>query len=172
MNSISEAKLSEREKAILTSTAEQSFVFDFTTDDHYKEAEVWVDKYEAGKFIGEVNHLSMEIKNSGTMIFTTSRMSQESDPATFTVSISSDGNIGTGWNPEMINKEEMSAIWGSNSSDAISIEEDIVLGYIGYARNEQESVSSLSTGFYGDMENRMDELGKFDIVYLLKCKFK
>ena len=44
-----------------------------------------------------VNRISTEIKNKGTIIFTTSYPTEESNQAIFTISINSDGSTGTGW---------------------------------------------------------------------------
>ena len=54
--------MTEREEVILLSTADKSFVFDFNVDDNYKDVAVWVEKYELGKLVGEVNHLSTRLK--------------------------------------------------------------------------------------------------------------
>ena len=62
INTVSDAKLTEREEVILLSTADKSFVFDFNVDDNYKDVAVWVEKYELGKLVGEVNHISTQIK--------------------------------------------------------------------------------------------------------------
>ena len=63
INTVSDAKLTEREKVILSSMADKSFVFDFKVDDKYEEVAVWVEKYESGNLVGEVNCISTEIKN-------------------------------------------------------------------------------------------------------------
>lgn len=109
INTVSDAKLTEREKVILSSTADKSFVFDFKVDDKYKEVAVWVEKYESGNLVGEVNRISTEIKNKGTIIFTTSHPIEESNQAIFTISINSDGSTGTGWFTETIT-DELSAV--------------------------------------------------------------
>lgn len=72
-NIISAAELSERENAILSTTANQSFVFDFNVDGKYKEASVWVEKYESGKLVNDsISGIKSDIKENGSIIFTTS----------------------------------------------------------------------------------------------------
>jgi len=168
---ISDAELTEREKAILEATANQSFVFDFNAGDEYKELAVWVEKYESGKLVGEVNHISMELKNKGTIIFATSNTAEESDQAIFTVSISSGGSTGSSWNAETIPNEHLGALWGSNHVGEISAGKKLVLASILYSDSE-DGISTLSTGFNHDMESHMDELKNYDVVYLLRSEFK
>jgi hypothetical protein len=171
INTVSDAKLTEREKVILSSTADQSFVFDFNVDDEYKDVTVWVEKYESGNLVGEVNHISTEIKNQGTIIFTTSKTTEESNQAIFTISINSDGSTGTGWSPEKITKDDLGVVWGSNPLDNISIMDKMVLASICYSRSK-EGISTLSTDFYSDVDSYMNELKNYDVVYLLRSEFK
>ena len=146
INTVSDAKLTEREKVILSSTADKSFVFDFKVDDKYKEVAVWVEKYESGNLVGEVNRISTEIKHKGTIIFTTSHPIEESNQAIFTISINSDGSTGTGWFTETIT-DELSAVWGSNSLGSISVMDKMVLASICYSNSNKE-ISTISTDFY------------------------
>ena len=169
INTVSDAKLTEREKVILSSTADKSFVFDFKVDDKYKEVAVWVEKYESGNLVGEVNRISTEIKNKGTIIFTTSHPIEESNQAIFTISINSDGSTGTGWFPETIT-DELSAVWGSNSLGSISVMDKMVLASICYSNSNKE-ISTISTDFYSDVDSHINELKNYDVVYLLRSEF-
>jgi hypothetical protein len=169
INTVSDAKLTEREKVILSSTADKSFVFDFKVDDKYKEVAVWVEKYESGNLVGEVNRISTEIKNKGTIIFTTSNPIEESNQAIFTISINSDGSTGTGWFTETIT-DELSAVWGSNSLGSISVMDKMVLASICYSNSNKE-ISTISTDFYSDVDSHINELKNYDVVYLLRSEF-
>ena len=169
INTVSDAKLTEREKVILSSTADKSFVFDFKVDDKYKEVAVWVEKYESGNLVGEVNRISTEIKNKGTIIFTTSNPIEESNQAIFTISINSDGSTGTGWFTETIT-DELSAVWGSNSLGSISVMDKMVLASICYS-NSNKGISTISTDFYSDVDSHINELKNYDVVYLLRSEF-
>jgi hypothetical protein len=169
INTVSDAKLTEREKVILSSTADKSFVFDFKVDDKYKEVAVWVEKYESGNLVGEVNRISTEIKNKGTIIFTTSHPIEESNQAIFTISINSDGSTGTGWFTETIT-DELSAVWGSNSLGSISVMDKMVLASICYSNSNKE-ISTISTDFYSDVDSHINELKNYDVVYLLRSEF-
>ena len=169
INTVSDAKLTEREKVILSSTADKSFVFDFKVDDKYKEVAVWVEKYESGNLVGEVNRISTEIKHKGTIIFTTSHPIEESNQAIFTISINSDGSTGTGWFTETIT-DELSAVWGSNSLGSISVMDKMVLASICYSNSNKE-ISTISTDFYSDVDGHINELKNYDVVYLLRSEF-
>lgn len=169
-NTISLAKLTEREEAILLSTAEQSFVFDFNTDDQFQEVHVWVEKYEEGKLTGEVSSFSSQIHQTGSIIFTASKRTDESNQSLFTTAIHSDGTTASGRNQETMPNADSGIIWGANSTDSIEIGDQQVLGSIAFT--DDGNTSSLSTGFYTDINNRLDELKKYDLVYLIRSEFK
>jgi len=71
-NTITVAELTEREEVILSTTADQSFVFQFhREDDQSKELSIWMQKYESGKLVGEKkNNISLEVSETGTIIIT------------------------------------------------------------------------------------------------------
>ncbi|MCY8233093.1 hypothetical protein [Priestia endophytica] len=169
---ISGAKLTEREKALLSGTADQSFVFDFNTDDKYKEVDVWVEKYKSGKLVGELNRMSTEVKNKGMMVFSTAKTNEESNQVRFSISIHSDEATSTAWSPETMKGDNFSNVSGSNPLDNISIKDkNIVLVSIGYP-SSKEGTRTLSTDFYEDIDSHMNELKNYDVVYLLRCTFK
>ncbi|WP_338749564.1 hypothetical protein [Bacillus sp. FJAT-52991] len=170
-NTISETKLTEREQAILTTTANQSFIFDFNVDDKYKNVDLWVEKYESGKLVGKVNDISTEIKNKGTIIFTTSNTIEESNQALFTISVHNDGSTAAGSNQETVPKDYLSIVSGSNPLDNASITDQMILASICYSSSEDE-VSTLSSDFYRDADKHMDELKDYEVVYLLRSEFK
>ncbi|MGD7018494.1 hypothetical protein ACQCVC_20690, partial [Bacillus altitudinis] len=61
-NTLSVAEPTERENAILATTADRSFVFDFSIDSEYKEASVWIEKYEAGTLADDqINKLTAPV---------------------------------------------------------------------------------------------------------------
>lgn len=169
-NTISLANLTEREEAILLSTAEQSFVFDFNTDEQFQEVHVWVEKYEEGKLTGEVSSFSSQIHHTGSIIFTASKRTDENNQSLFTTAIHSDGTTASGRNQETMPNADSGIIWGANSTDSIEIGDQQVLGSIAFT--DDGNTSSLSTGFYTDIDNRLDELKKYDLVYLIRSEFK
>jgi hypothetical protein len=171
-NTISGAKLTEREDMLLAGTADQSFVFDFNANNQYKEVAVWVEKYESGKLVGELNRMSTEIKNTGTIIFSTAKVNEENDQTRFSISVHSDDATNTTWSPETIKDDNLAMVLGKNPSESMSIKDkNIVLASMGYSSSEK-GISDLSTDFYSDMGSHIDELKNFDTVYLLRCTFK
>ncbi|MFP7176448.1 hypothetical protein [Priestia filamentosa] len=171
-NTISGAKLTEREDMLLAGTADQSFVFDFNANNQYKEVAVWVEKYESGKLVGELNRMSTEIKNTGTIIFSTAKVNEENDQTRFSISVHSEDATNTTWSPETIKGDNLAMVLGKNPSESMSIKDkNIVLASMGYSSSEK-GISDLSTDFYSDMGSHIDELKNFDTVYLLRCTFK
>lgn len=171
-NTISSANLTEREEALLSGPADQSFVFDFNGGDQYKEVSVWVEKYESGKLIGELNRMSTEIKNTGMMVFSTAKMNEENNQSRFSISVHSDDATSTAWTPETMKDDNFSTVSGSNTLDNISIKDkNMVLASIAYSSSE-EGPHGLTNDFYEDIDRHMNELKNYDVVYLLRCTFK
>ncbi|RAS71479.1 hypothetical protein [Priestia endophytica] len=171
-NAISSATLTEREEALLSGTADQSFVFDFKAGDQYKEVAVWVEKYESGKLVKKLNRMSTEIKNTGTMVFSTAKINEENNQARFSISVHSNEATTTGLSSETMKDDDLGMVLGSNPSESISIKDkNIILASIGYPSSE-EGTRTPSTGFYEDVDSHMNELKNYDVVYLLRCTFK
>lgn len=171
-NAISSANLTEREEALLSGPADQSFVFDFNAGDQYKEISVWVEKYESGKLVGKLNRMSTEIKNTGMMVFSTAKVNEENNQSRFSISVHSDDATSTAWSPETMKDDNFSIVSGSNTLDNISIKDkNIVLASIAYSSSE-EGPNSLTNDFYEDIDSHMNELKNYDVVYLLRCTFK
>ncbi|ALS78761.1 MULTISPECIES: hypothetical protein [Planococcus] len=172
-NSISAVELTEKERAILTTTSDKSFVFDFSINSEYKEVSVWVEKYQSGTLIEEiVGSLSAEAEGNGTIIFATSKLENDGEKQTFNIGISSNGHTGSVSNIE-INPEDlvdMASVWGQLEGEKKSIDDELVLANISYSNDQV--ISSLSTDFFNDVENHIDELAQYDLVYLLKAEFK
>ncbi|RAS76681.1 hypothetical protein [Priestia endophytica] len=171
-NTISSATLTEREEALLSGTADQSFVFDFNAGDQYKEVAVWVEKYESGKLVKKLNRMSTEIKNTGTMVFSTAKINEENNQARFSISVHSNEATTTGLSSETMKDDDLGMVLGSNPSESISIKDkNIILASIGYPSREEENRTP-STGFYEDVDSHMNELKNYDVVYLLRCTFR
>lgn len=168
-NIITDAVLTERENMILSATANQSFVYDFKVDDHLKEVDIWVEKYELGTFVKEINHISTEVNQKGTIIFTTSHPTEENNQSLFTVSIDSDGATSTGWSQETV-AMDLSALWASSPLNNMPITGKMTLASICYSSKDE--IPSLTTEFFNDAEKHKSELKKFDVVYLLKSEFR
>jgi len=171
-NTISAAELSEREHAIITTTSEKSFVFDFNTGSDYKEVSVWVEKYESGKLVNEaISSLITEVEEKGSIIFATSNSGDSGKVLTFNIGISGNDGISSVVNFEETSDDldAMASIWNNLEAKNTSIEGELLLANIGYSSDG--TMSSLSTDFYEDYEGNMKELEKYDVAYLLKAKF-
>ncbi|AIF45227.1 hypothetical protein [Virgibacillus sp. SK37] len=170
---VKESELSEREEAILLSTTEQSFIFDFKVDSSYKEVELWMDKYEFGKKAGKVNHLISDVNEKGYLMFTISKEAGEQDMSVFNVGVFSDGGTGALTNAERIGEKglkNMSSVWATNPLLAEDGAEEKILSSICY-KSGDGSMQSLSDDFYHDVEGNLDRIKEYDTVYLLKAKF-
>ena len=171
-NTISVAELTDRENAILSSSTDQSFVYDFSTDKEYKEVTVWIEKYESGNLVeGKIGELMTQVEGEGSIIFTTSKTDPGQKQLTFNIAVgdkegfssvsANDGNS--------IDLDDMSSVWGSLRGDNTSIEGEVVLGNICYSNNQ--IMNSLTAEFYEDVNGHINEIEKYDVVYLLKADF-
>ncbi|KAA0546975.1 hypothetical protein FZW96_13400 [Bacillus sp. BGMRC 2118] len=168
-NTISPAKLTEREEVILSNTSDQAFMFDFNVEKSYKKTSVWVEKYEFGKLVGKVNDIGTKVNKSGQIIFSVSKQNEATLESIFTLTVSSDDGSASGWGPEKM-IEMPSVITGVNENENISLEGDEALASIIYSK--QSTMSSLSSDFFKDVEGHIDEISEHDVVYILKAKFE
>jgi len=169
-NILSVPELTAREKAILENSSEHSFLIDFSVDDTYKEMSVWVEKYEFGKLVEpEMGRMTTGIEKNGTIIFTTSKTDDDQERSMFNVSIQNDAGTDTVTYPETIDEMD-SSVWGNAGKLKINSTNKLALASICYSSGN-EGIRSLSTDFYRDTEGHMDELKKYDVVYLLRSEF-
>ncbi|OLS37127.1 hypothetical protein BTR22_10625 [Alkalihalophilus pseudofirmus] len=173
-NTIVNAELTEREKTILSATTDQTFIFDFTTGSEFNELDVWIEKYEFGKLVDEpIGHIRTEIEEKGSIFFTTNQSSVESNEAFFRLGISSNGSTGSSALSDIISNKDsegMQTVWDTLNEEIDITNDELVLGSICYSWDEA-GMSSLSSEFYHDVEGRMHEIEKYEVVYLLRSKF-
>ncbi|MRH41634.1 hypothetical protein GH741_02975 [Aquibacillus halophilus] len=171
-NTISIVELTERENAILSTTSEKSFVFEFNVDSEFDEISVWIEKYEFGRLVDEkLNRISTQVEKNGSIIFTNSINNNENQN-TFNIGIGSNGGAVSshGFDKNAIGLDKMSSVWGNFQGKKTFDEEQLVLANISYSSNEN-STSSVSTSFFEDVEGRMIDLKEYDVSYLLKVEF-
>jgi len=171
-NTISAVELTEREHAIITTTSDKSFVFEFNTDSDYKEVSVWVEKYESGKLVNDaISSLITDVEENGSIIFATSNPDDSGKKQTFNIGISGNGGISFVSNFETTSDDldAMGSVSNNLEGKNNSIEGVLLLANIGYSSDG--TMSSLTTDFYEDFEGHMNELEKYDVVYLLKAEF-
>lgn len=168
-NTIKPTEFTKRESTIITSTTDQAFMFEFNSDSKYKKATVWVEKYEFGKFVKKVNEISTEVdKGKGNILFTVSKLNEQSNESIFTITIADESGSGSGWGPEKI-LNEVSTMATLNENEDISITGKDVLAGLVYTK--QPNVSSFTEEFFKNHEAHVDEIAKHDVVYLLKTNF-
>lgn len=173
-NTITVAELTGREEAILSTMTNRSFVFDFKVDSEYEEVSIWVEKYESGQLVQEnISEMTTMVEGSGSIIFTTSRITDESNEMTFNIGLGDEGGSSsiTSVDKKIADLKEMTSVWGDFSETKTLNEKETVLASIGYSSSEV-GISTLTTDFYDDMEAHMDELDVYDVAYVLKAKFK
>lgn len=168
-NTIAEAKLTDKEKFLLSSTSDKSFVFDYSVDKKYKKVSLWVEKYEFGKLVEEkLNNILTEIDNKGTIIFSVSPTLIDEKGSTFNISVGSVGGHSGSSTRQMI-PTGMASTWGSNPSESVQISDKMVLASICYSNGQ--SMSSLTKDFYSEINNRLNEIKNYDVVYVLRAEF-
>ncbi|RHW38198.1 hypothetical protein D1B33_04735 [Lysinibacillus yapensis] len=174
-NTISVSELTDRENAILSSISDQSFVFDFNVDEEYTEVTVWIEKYEFGNLVEDkVSKLMTQVEGDGdgSIIFTTPKTNDSQKQLTFNSAISSKGGVSSirAFDPNSNGLDDMSSVWGTFPEEKAIIEGEIVLGSISYSNEGR--MNSLTNDFYQDVDSHINELEKYDVVYLFKADFK
>jgi len=169
---ISAAELTERENEILSTTSENSFVFNFDTDGDFKEVAVWLEKYEGVQLVNEkISHITSGVEKIGSIIFATTTNSSDKNKS-FDIGIGSNGGAFSinGFDPDSSDLENMASTWNSFHGNKKLGEEEVVLASICYSSSG--NISSFTEDFFDDPDTHMDELNKCDVAYLLKAEFK
>lgn len=168
-NTISSTDLSNMEKAILSTTSDDSFVFNFNIDSEYKKVSVWIEKYEDGELVDDkLSKLSSQPRENGAIILTTQKKNEEAKKRTFNIGISTSGDTSgstgstVGVDREVDNK--LSASGSFQVSEKSAKQGEAVLAGIIYSK---QNTISLRSNFYEDPS----ELKKYDVVYLFKAEF-
>ncbi len=172
-NTISVADITDRENIILSTTTDKSFVFDFEIDGEYKEVSVWIEKYEDGELVDDrLNEITTQIKESGSIIFSSLKSSSTGKQQTFNIGIGSDGSTGSisGYDFNSKDLDNMVSVWGSFPGELSLNQGELVLANICYS-NDENGVSSLITDFYKDPAGNINKLKEYDVAYLLKAEF-
>ncbi|TFB21026.1 hypothetical protein E3U55_09375 [Filobacillus milosensis] len=169
-NTISLVELTDRENAILKTTSDQSFVFDFSVNRDYKEVAVWIEKYELGELVdGKLNRLKTQIDGNGSIIISNTK-DKEQNPY-FNIGIQSDFGIGTLKGPDINTGEfdQMTSISGNIYESKTLDEGEVVLANICFS--DKGFISSLTRDFYEDFNSHIDELQQYDVAFLVKAEF-
>lgn len=167
-----EADLTGREEAILSTTAEQSFVFDFHTDEELEELTVSVERYESGELIDDkLIYFSAEIQEEGSIIFTVSGMNSSGNRLFLHSGIGSNNVVSVSRNTTALPGENVSSVWGINPNEKDPASGEMVLASILYSSDEG-GMSSLPDYFYEDADEHAEELEDYDTAFLLKAEFK
>ena len=176
-NTISVADMTEREKNILSLITDDAFLFDFDVDDTYQDVSVWVEKYESGKLVGEkINDTTAPVYGKGSLIFTVVQNPDDENQFTFTTGIKTEGDEESDLSSSsslVTGKKglENASITTRKVEESLPLNGEMVLASICYTLDEN-GATSLSSDFYEDPKNNMDELKEFDVVYVMKAEFK
>lgn len=166
-NTISSTDLSKMEKAILSTTSDDSFVFNFNIDNKYNEMSVQIEKYKKGDLVDDkLTQISLEVSDGkGAIIITSQKDNAEVNHPTFNIGINSGGSTGSTsvLDNDVDNKKGAT---GSFQENEISIEDgEAVLAGIVISKNENTSMS-----FRSNFYEESSEMEKYDVVYLFIAK--
>lgn len=147
-NTIAEADLSVREKDIILTTSERSFVYDFTLGSEYKEAAIWVEKYEFGELADpSASRMSTQVDRSGYVIFSVSDTYVNSREKAIKMGVFGESGGGAGTSIDTVAGEEWEtemSTWESLVTDEIYFTEDeIILASLSISMNGDNMQSYL-----------------------------
>jgi len=170
-NTISVAELTDRENAILSTTSENSLVFDFNTTSDFQEVSVWVEKYESGSLVDEkLSYLTTVVEQSGSIIFAPSFKNQQKQMV-LNIGVGSNGGVSSinGYDTNSNELDNMASVWGNIQEKKALDKGEVVLASICYATGD---LISFTNDFYEDPESHMNDLNRCEVAYLLKTEFK
>lgn len=174
-NVISASDLNKREDIILATTSEHSFVFDYNIDAEYKEMAVWIEKYVSGELIDDkIGYMTKQIDDdSGTIILATSKTSDDKKmKEIYHIGMGDKSGIASTVVTDDVSKNAgaLSMVFGQlTDKKALNVGKANVLATIAYSDNKF-GISSVSNNFYEDPDAHMDELNKYNVVYLFKVE--
>lgn len=172
-NSITRVELNDREETILAITSNDAFVFDYNVVTEYKEVIVWVEKYEFGQLTdGRLGYITTDSQNNGSIILTTSQISNQPNKQVFNIGISHENAIASTsfTDSDSYNSDGFMSNSGSISEEKYIEEGEILLANLTLSKNAN-GVSSLSPSFYNDPRDHLSEIEEYEVVYLLKAEF-
>ena len=168
---ISQKDLTDREESILTILTEEAEIFEFKQST-YKEAKLFVEKYEFGKLVDDsLGSISTDIDENGYIIF--ARAKSASNMQNFHIGIEDDNGSGSSvFIDELVKTDDYSGVMFGRMPDEKAIAEEMVLAALLYSDADSgEGVSSLTTTFFENPDEYMNELNDFAVTYLVKVSF-
>jgi hypothetical protein len=174
-NTISAIEPTEREKAILTTTASNTFVYDFSVDQDDKSVHIWVERYEFGELMSEdPNGVIIELdEKNGTIIFSTNHVVGNEDQLLFRIGVHSDGSTAVGEFVEAMPRDYETNLvsgWGSNVSGEVPVIPNMIVGSISYKSGDGPS-PILDNVLESDQETLQEKLKEHDVAFLLRVNF-
>lgn len=175
-NALYKAKLSDREKTILSMEGNPYFAFDFNADDKYNWVEIWVDSYEFGRKISRCGQLKTDLSKDkkGTIIVLLNEIEKKKHE--WIIAVTSGSGSASVNHVEDYNEKYESLSFktsGANNSEKIPVNEnEIILGHIFCTgiKNGEASIS-YTTRFYESSNQALKEIKDIDFVYLIMAKF-
>lgn len=169
-NQITVADRTEKENIILSTVANESFLFDFVNTD-YEEVTLWVEKYESGKLVDErVAGIGTDIGEAGTIVVAVGDLIEGEHEQVFYLGI---GDANGGASGRFLFPKpggEIVTTYGGLTKEKTLTEEEMVLMTVAFS-DDEFGVSSISNDFYEDPIAHHNELEKHHTVYVLKAAF-
>ncbi len=175
-NFISEIKITDREKLLLSVVNNEYFIFDFNVDNKYKWVDVWVDRYELGRKTTSIGKLSTGLSSGKKGMIIAAVSDFDKKKQNWTLVVNKSGASATSKLTQEFKTPENSSfskMWGTNTSKTIPVNsKEITLANICYQdQRKSNSMSSLTDKFFNAPDQNTKEIVKYDYVFLLKCKF-
>ncbi|PID14729.1 hypothetical protein CSV63_11595 [Sporosarcina sp. P34] len=175
-NKLTIPELTDREKQILETAANTAFVFDYTADQNYTKVNLWVEKYKKGKKVAEpISELSTPLpgeSTKGSIVLTVTQTLEEE--LLFSASVSdAKGSASVSNQEELKSMDDMATLFNTNPQEGLLLSDNMLLAGIVYTSTTEGSpTSTLSSDFYEQKEGYLDELKKYDVVYVLRASFE
>lgn len=179
VDSVSNTELTEREKALLGTTTDISFVYDFNLGDGYKELVLWIEKYESGELVDDaVLKMGTDLsENTGTIIFTATEENNKREKIDFRAGTSNGkGTLASASfdGAQIISEDnliDLMSIWGGDIAQDTPIGGEMTLAAIAYLDADNNSISSVSLDSLNNNADISAELKEYDAVFLFRAEF-
>lgn len=172
-DTITNANLTHKESVFLSLGSSQYFAFDYDADNTYKSVDIWIDRYEYGKFVTCSGKLSTQLVPGEKGMLVAMVKEKEQGTSEWTTAIITGSSVSTGKSTQTFSLKETSSVNSATSINpsVIKIEDkETALAGICYTAGDG-MISSLSEDFFNDPEQHLNDISGIDLVYIVKCRF-
>lgn len=167
---ISKANLTDKERSILNIGNHYAFAYDYKLSDEYEQIHLMIDRYEFGHKVGVISHNYSTKAQYDEGIIIAKVTDLNNGYFSWLLAIGNENNLSSAEFSQHIEAKEINS-YGEEFwiNENLKIEDNrVILGCVIYKFNDDSYNTPLSEGFYESVNNNIDEIKDYDLVYILR----